>query len=498
MFGFGKKQINSPSSNGGPIEFEIGALEATTDSPAASGSLPSTKPTDNGTPSSAATPAPTPPPSGLFANVAPVASSPAPVPEMASAPVQAPLPPAASPSTTPQPVSSEPVPISSAKPAEINMRDKKNPTSQSKAETPSLSMLEQVMADHNEQDIKAPDRPAIKAPIPPEPTAMPGSSPILPPPQRMASRPGTPAFEGNDTTPLTPKAPSKLASKPQSPFLANAQPTKSLRNTIPVGQNNPPNVPSSMGFMAPVNHSPVTKESKLNKILLITAVTILLITVGAGLYYYFYILKSPTETTDSSSSLGSSGDVTPSQSSKPAPLANTESIILKPGESVQVALKRQAAQMKNSSDLPEKILYNIKNGETALDSEKIMTGLGLQINEYAAELSESWVFFTKAPDTTIKLGLIMAVKPGIQLAPKVLEKENSLPSKLSGMFIDEAVVVPEQATFMPSKYDPRVRFFNIGNGASIDYAIVGSEQNSYWLIATSKDTIQDMLNLLGL
>lgn len=306
------------------------------------------------------------------------------------------------------------------------------------------------------------------------------------------------------------------ATQPQPSSTIPAPVPSSDKATSPLASfSTPSSNIMSPDFMKDAYASP-TPESKSSKWLVMITITVLVLTVGAGAYYYFIVYQNSSssleegpsiseESPEENSSNPNNGSVTPgvitTNVALPASLSNTNVLSLKSGENILIALKNQASFLKTTSLPPEKKFYTLRNDQsTILTSKDILDGMGLKLDEISSHLGGSWVYFhSDATNSNVKMGLVFEITPpATNLTDKIIPLESQLPNKLAGIFIDDQVVPPAAATFSQSKYDPRVRYFNLSESSSIDWAVANDDSQSFLLIGTSKDTMQNMLNLLGL
>lgn len=286
-----------------------------------------------------------------------------------------------------------------------------------------------------------------------------------------------PSAKPQPTTPLPQFTPNPVT---------NHTPTAPLPNNIM--RQSSTSYPDFQGIATPVSS---------NRWLTVTAVIAFICTLGAGAYYYLFVYnKAATTFLDNISVPSLQSNNNPDL---PGALNTAQVLNLKPEENVLIALKNQAAVIKGDSFNAADTYFQIQDAQNnVLSSIGVISGMGIKLEDMLSDLGNIWVFFHLQDPQLVKLGLVIEIKPDANIAEKLDYKESGLPSRLSSLFVDEQIVIPDSAKFSQSQLDPRVRYFNISPSASIDYAIVSSEKKSFLVIGTSRETLQAMLTQLGI
>jgi hypothetical protein len=262
--------------------------------------------------------------------------------------------------------------------------------------------------------------------------------------------------------------------------------------------------------------STVSSRGGSNTWLILAAVLVVFLTLGAGAYYYFFMYSSVTD----SNSEELSQDTEILEEDEPEPVEEPE---ITKGLQLSDPLELSVAdplsfkddlvefvenQEAAGADLTEGVFIKIVTSGGKSPSNQVLQGLELNLGNLDESVGgDTWIFVTKdSLSGNPKVSLIFSLASGVSeedVYSQVSKIETQLPEQMRSLFMFQGIApsVPSQPVFQESYLSSSVRFFNYTQGDpsdSVDWGTVDYQGEDLLFFSTSKSSTSMILNKVNM
>lgn len=320
-----------------------------------------------------------------------------------------------------------------------------------------------------------------------------GSRPASPSPSRTAAadEPSVSRGQssGNPFLDTEKQAAGRVQKAEPSPAFGEASEGRMLENT-----------PASAG--SDDEFSPVESErseKRGNSPLIIGAVVLVTVLLGASIAYYFLEIRSAEEEAP-----GIAAPETPLTGQEPVSqvlpfsldMPNYLSIDTEAAtaEDIRKTFSQSAASIASAGIMQpvEFLITDQNNNPIAFSRFAVIAELDV-VPDLLSLIDEGFSLHLYNDSGQSRIGLTLALKDAASAAPMISKEEENLPYVLRTVLYDMETDIPRKAMFSSSTYDTQaIRYVNIGgaDNLSLDYAVRGNE----WILGTSKNTLRAILD----
>ncbi|MDD5489696.1 MAG: hypothetical protein PHP25_03415, partial [Candidatus Moranbacteria bacterium] len=335
------------------------------------------------------------------------------------------------------------------------------------------------------------------APLPPQLNAETPPASQLPNQPRAAARPFAPErkIPLSDSVPAQKEKPAETTTGGQKSDMPNPFGSETFFQT---------QSPFDEKAAIPKKESEKAPGKSSNKLVIILSSLFVLAILGGGASYWWFFMRSPKKV---------SAPTTPTAPTTAAPAASEtgtdQNSSLKQWTldleadkiANKLAVERYAKSLSGST--PQGKAAEVKL--VSKDNQAItpQTFSGIFDFSFPASVSEKltsdYSLFVSNENNEPRLGAAFKLAQSGSLAESLKSEEKDLYSDLKSFYLDKLPADP-QTTFNSSKYkNADIRYLNFPNSpnASLDYTVLSSDENSYFIFSTSKDSLRAILDYMS-
>lgn len=317
-----------------------------------------------------------------------------------------------------------------------------------------------------------------------------------------------------------------IAAQPPAPeqkiSLTNFSPAQKEKPSEAVGSGQKNDMPSPFGSEtffqtqspfdekaeAPKKEAGKAPGKSSNKLIIILSSLFVLAILGGGVSYWWFFMRSPakesTPTTPTVPATTAQNNGTPASTAETAQNQNLKQWTLDlESDKIanKLAIERYAKNLAGSASQGKATEVKLFSKDSQPIAPKIFSGIfdfsfPASVSE---KLTNDYSLFVSSENDEPRLGAAFKLTQSGNLAESLKSEEKDLFSNLKSFYLDKLPANPQTA-FNSSQYkNADIRYLNFPSPAntSLDYTVLSSKENSYFIFSTSKDSLRAILDYMS-